>query len=49
MEQVVSLWCRLSDVEEQGMHAALTWHRGQRLPGAGPPVSQLYKRAVPTE
>lgn len=49
VEQVVSVWCRLFDVEEQGVHPTLTWHRGQRMPGARPPVSQLYQRAVPTE
>lgn len=49
VEQVVGVWCRLFNVEEQGVHPALTWHRGQRLPGARLPVSQLYQRAVPTE
>lgn len=49
VEQVVSMWRRLFDVEEQRVHPALTWHRGQRLPGAWSPVSQLYQRAVSTE
>lgn len=49
VEQVVGVRCRLFDVEEQGVHPALPWHRGQRLPGARPPVFKLYQRAVPTE
>ena len=49
VEQVVGVRFRLLDVEDQGVHPALTWHRGQRVPGARPPVSQLHQRAVPTE
>lgn len=49
MEQMVGMWGRLLHVEDQRVHPADTWHRGQRLPRARPAVSQLYQRAVPAE
>lgn len=49
VEQVVGMRRRLLDVEEQGVLPALARHRGQRLPGARPPVYKLHQRAVSTE